>query len=48
MRQLAQVINKFHKQDLVVASLHPKNIYIGKDNNLKLTNFAHCLNIKAN
>lgn len=48
MRQLTLAMKEFHRNDIVVVSLHPKNIYIGKDSNLRLTNFAHCLNVKQN
>lgn len=46
MRQLLLAVKELHTAGLVHMNLHPRTIYVGRDNNLKISNFAHCLDIK--
>jgi serine/threonine protein kinase len=41
MRQLTLAVRELHHANIVHMNLHPANIYIGRNNNLKITDFAH-------
>jgi 3-phosphoinositide dependent protein kinase-1 len=46
MRQLTLAVRELHQLNIVHLNLHPSTIYIGRDNNLKITDFAHSKDIK--
>lgn len=46
MRQLLLAVRELHAYNIVHVNLHPRNIYVGRDNNLKITNFANSKDLK--
>jgi len=46
MRQLLLAVKELHSCNIVHMNLHPRSIYLGRDHNLKITNFAHSKDLK--
>jgi serine/threonine protein kinase len=46
MRQLLLAVKELHSCNIVYVNLHPRSIYLGRDNNLKISCFAHSRDLK--